>query len=244
MQLSQAGESFRGYARRILATLDEAQVELQEYDAMLRGMLRVGAVQTVSTYLLPQIAASFGRSYPRVGLRLETLAAGQIEEGLSTGALDLGLSFVPTNASGLSSEMLFEEQFVLVVGPDHPLAARKRVRVVDLAEYDLCLLSRQFCTRALIEAAFAQVAVKPLVAIETTTIESCLSIASAGGPATIAPELATKNQCYITCRIERPGIYRAICLLERDHQHPLRSSLAFKESIRRLSKRRFPENQP
>jgi LysR family cyn operon transcriptional activator len=234
VRLSQAGESFQGYARRVFATLDEAQVVLHEFNDLLRGVLRVGVIQTVASYLMPQVAAEFAKKYPAVQLKIEMLTAGQIENGLSAGGLDLGISFTLPNNSDLTEVELLSEQFVYVTSSEHPLSKRKRLRLEEIAEYDLCLLPNQFCTRQLIDAAFRQINQSPSITIETSTIESCVDIAIAGGPATIVPELAVNRLDYPFLRIEQPAIRRKICLLQRTGSQPLRASAAFKAIVMEL----------
>lgn len=236
VRLSQAGESFQGYARRVLATLDEAQVVLHEFNDLLRGVLRIGVIQTVASYLMPRVAAEFAKKYPAVRLKIEMLTAGQIESGLSSGSLDLGISFTPPSNSDLTEDKLLSEQFVYVTCSDHPLSERRRLRLEEVAAYDLCLLPNQFCTRQLIDAAFRQSNRLPLVTIETSSIESCVGIATAGGPATIVPEMAVSHLKTPFIRIEQPAIRRTISLLHRTGSQPLRASDAFKAIVLEIIK--------
>ena len=64
VRLTQAGTMFADYARRALNVLDEGQTAIGEFDALLRGRLRIAVVQTVGTYLMPSNAASFSQSHP------------------------------------------------------------------------------------------------------------------------------------------------------------------------------------
>lgn len=231
VRLTQAGEVFQDYARRALGLIEEGQSVLREFDELLRGRLRVGVVQTVGTYLVPHIIAKFNASFPLVTVRVENLSADEIETGLLDGKLDLGVTFTPENASQFNFEPIGEEQLMLVVSRQHRFASRKRIRVLDLADEPLCLMSNDFCTRRLINAAFAEAGANLVVAVEMTSIESCRNVTLAGGPPTIIPQLAVMSAKAPCVRIEQPVIKRTLCLLYSKTQTKLRCRDKFAELV-------------
>src|SRR5690606_15292721 len=137
---------------RVVQELDEAQTALDELAGLQRGSLRVGVVQTVNAYLMPDVVAAFTSAYPAVKLQVEELASGEIEQRVLEGMLQLGIGFVPTSTEGVESQQLFQEELVLVVARHHPLAGRAQLAVRDLERQPLILLSRAFCTRRLWDA--------------------------------------------------------------------------------------------
>ncbi len=236
VRLTQAGTTYREYARRALNVLEEGQSVLFEFDEMLRGKLTVGVVQTVNSYLTPRIVASFVADFPNVLLHMEELSADEIEEGLSTGSLDLGVSFEPSLGSDLRCENLFEEELVLLVHPGHRLAARKRVKVNDLGDERFCLLSKAFCTRRLIEQCFRQAATPCQVAAELNSVAGLIAVTEAGGPPTILPRLGVETSRLKIIRLEHPTPTRSICLLRAQGQSPLRAREMFVERLLKASK--------
>jgi len=193
VRLTRAGETFRAHARRILAEVTEAHAALQELDALGRGVLTVGAVQTVNAYLIPNVVSRFRKAYPGVALKVEELPADEIERGVLEGRLDLGLTFVPTREDGLAAETLFEEELVLVASTRHRLARRRSVDVKTLDGEPLVLLPPKYCTRRVIDAALQNARVQPRVAIEMNSIEGILRTVRTSHGATILPELATNT---------------------------------------------------
>ena len=189
VRLTQAGETYREYARRALNVLEEGQAVLHELDEMLRGTLTIGVVQTVNSYLTPEIVAAFIAEVPHVFLRVDELSADEIENGVLSGTLDLGISFQPGNGREFDVETLFSEEFALVVHPDHYLSSRKQVRVSDLIDVPLALLNRSYCTRRMIDAAFREAGVPCRVAVELNSVAGLVAITECGGPPTILPKL-------------------------------------------------------
>ena len=57
-----------------------------------------------------------------------------------------------------------------MVSPRHPLAQRKRVRMVELHRQGLVLLPRDFATRTMLDECFRSCGAEPVVAAEMNTI--------------------------------------------------------------------------
>ena len=232
IRLTGEGSVFFQYARKALNVLDEGQAAVDEFDELLRGRLRVGVVQTVGAYLIPKVVSQFSRDFPAVEVRVAESSASQIESGLHDGSLDIAVSFEPVGQRTLSHEVLFDEQFVLIVDKRHAFANRKKVRVVDLNETPLCILTRDYCTRRMVDAAFLDASVSPTVAIEMTSVEGCLGVVESGGPAAILPHLALSKRMLHAVRIERPVIKRSVCLIRRNSLGESRASEAFSGLVR------------
>lgn len=203
VRLTRAGETFRTHARRILAEVTEAHSALQELDALERGLLTVGAVQTVNAYLIPPAVSKFRKAYPGIAVRVEELAADDVERGVLEGRLDLGLTFVPAREAGLAAEALFEEELVLVTGARHRLARRRTVDVSILDGEPLVLLPQTYCTRRVIDAALQTARVQPRVAVEMNSIEGILRMVRSSSGATIVPELAAGISSSLGLKVVR-----------------------------------------
>lgn len=223
VKLSQAGELYREVARQALNVLEEGEALLHEFDHLLRGSLTIGVVQTVNAYLIPAVVAQFIREFPKVRLRIEELAASEIEDRLMKATLDLGLSFSPTSGSELECESLFEEELVLAVHPSHHCSQRKKIGLAALTTEPLSLLPRGYCTRRIIEESFRQASATLSVAVELNSIAALLAIVRAGGPPTIVPKLGIDSSTVKMVRLERPTPKRQVCILSSKTKPNLRT---------------------
>jgi LysR family cyn operon transcriptional activator len=231
VRLTVAGETLRHYARRVLLELDEAQVALLELDGLKRGKLYVGAVQTLNTYLIPPIIARFATSHPGVFLSVEELAAGQIEQAILHGRLNLGISFVPPATDEIGSEPLFEEELVLIVSDRHRLARRKFIKMKELDAEPLVLLPTVFYHRQLFDESAREVGARPRVAVEMNSIEGILGAIRRTGGATVLPALAlTKKQAGLgAISLMEPTPRRTVGLLWRRDSYRCKATNAFIE---------------
>lgn len=190
VRLTAAGEILYHHALRVLNELESARTAMNELEGLQRGKLSVGVVQTVNAYLMPQLAAHFASAYPGLHLTVEELAAGQIEEGLECGRLQLGVSFAPTNVSELDFEMLFEEELVMIVPCDHPLRGRSSVMVKELERTPMVMFSQAFCTRRLWDRCAQEAGICPHINLEMNTMSGILAAVQSSGLATVLPLLA------------------------------------------------------
>ena len=107
---------------------------------------------------------------------MEELGASMIAKRLVSGHLDIGVSYRPDNRPELWFEPLYNEQLRLVVAANHPLAKRKRVRMVELHHLRMVLLPRQFFTRQLLEDCFEAAGSRPHVVAELNTIAPSIEL--------------------------------------------------------------------
>jgi LysR family cyn operon transcriptional activator len=194
VQLTEAGTIFREHACRALREMEEALAAIEELEGLERGLLTIGVVQTVNAYLMPDVIARFSRAHPQIALRVEELAAGEIEHGLAEGRLDAGVGFMPASDARVASEPLLEEDLVLIVPKAHRLSRRQLVPMSELDNEPLVLLPSRFCTRRLIEDSLRTARARLHVAIEMNSIEGILAMVRTGRLATVLPRLALRKK--------------------------------------------------
>jgi DNA-binding transcriptional LysR family regulator len=192
-----AGELLVGYARRILVTVGEARVELDALAGLERGELAVGATQTAGRVL--DVIALFGVfNRQHSGIKLVSISgpAFELVEAVRTGSLDLAfvtgsasVSVGSESADGLEWQLLVErEPLVAVVGIEHRLAHRKRVRLAELAKSGSFVEFRAGTgLRATVDAAFDAIGLVRPVILELGRISDMVRFASHGLATAIVP---------------------------------------------------------
>ena len=173
---TEAGELFLAFASRALKEVDLGLAMLKPGGSDLTGQVRIGATHTFNIGLIPECVALFLARHPTVRVRIEELAADQIGAKLQAGELDLGIAYRPSGPSELWFEPLYNEEMVLVVADMHPLAGRKRIRMVELHQQRLVLLPEYFATRTLLDECFKASGAEPIVVAEMSTIAPMLGL--------------------------------------------------------------------
>lgn len=175
--LTESGEGFLPFAAQALKEVDQGLSVLKRDPNALSGVVRVGTTHTFNIGFIPTCAASFLERYPTVRIVVEELAAEAIDRALETEQLDIGIAYRPAGPSDLRFEPLYNEEMVLVVSEGHPLAARKRLRMVELHRQRLVLLPKSFATRHLLDECFGACGAEPVVVAEMNTLAPMLGLA-------------------------------------------------------------------
>lgn len=134
LTLAPAGHVLVNYAERLLDLADEARAAVT--DAMPRGRLRLGSMESAAAARLPSRLAAFHLRYPDVQLELRTGPTAQLLTGVRNGQLDCALVSGPVDDPRLCSEVAFAETLALVAPANHPPIARARdVRTLTLLTF-------------------------------------------------------------------------------------------------------------
>jgi len=176
--LTDAGEVFLAFAIKALQEVDLGLGALKHGSAEMAGALRIGATNTFNLGFIPKCVATFLARHPGVRVCVEELSADDIRAKLNRGDLDIGIAYRPAEPSDLVFEPLHNEEMVLAVSSEHPFAARKRVRMVELDRQMLVLLPREFATRVMLDECFRAAGAEPIVCAEMNTIAPMLELVS------------------------------------------------------------------
>ena len=124
ISLTAAGEALLPHARRILASLEDAQLGVASVDRDVRGSLEVIASESVSTYLLPRALRELRKRWPNTQFAVTVGTCARVTEGLASGRYDVGL-ILQTHCANTGAGSLFLTQVPLVVfaAAKHPLAS-------------------------------------------------------------------------------------------------------------------------
>jgi len=174
--ITEAGDALLERLRPALEQIDQALKVLRDNPDNLSGHVRIGATHSFNTNLVPQCIARFLDLHPSLKVTAEELSQSCIVERLQSGDLDLGIAYRPLQTHTLWFEPLYNEEMVLVVADWHPFASRKRVRMMELHNLRMTLLSNVFSTRKLLDEHFYAVGAMPQVVVEMNSIAPMIEL--------------------------------------------------------------------
>jgi LysR family cyn operon transcriptional activator len=190
VRMTEAGEILRSYMTPALEQIDRGVQALRGEGEQLTGKLRLGTTPSFNTRMVPSCVATYLHHYPGIQVTVEELAASMIIRRLSAGHLDLAVSYRPPDGSELWFEPLYNEELKLVVAATHPLAKRRRVRMVELHHVRMVLLPAQFQTRKLLDDCFEAAGAEPLIAAQLNSIAPMIELVRQTELAAIIAETA------------------------------------------------------
>ena len=141
VRLTAAGEAFLARAERILAEVERAQREMQEFADLTRGRVVIGALQSLDAFHFSSLLARFHACYPGIEIVLREEGTEVLLELLSAGQLDLSLTQITSGElpleltdPSIACEKLLKEEIVLVVAPKHSLAHIGQITLEELRD--------------------------------------------------------------------------------------------------------------
>ena len=136
VMLTSEGSDFLPKASELRTALATAVGEMRETAQHKRGRVRIAALPTVATRLLPKIVQEFIVRYPEVAVHLRDENDSGIVARLKSGEADIGFGSLLDKDPDLIYRPLFRDPIGLVCRADHPLArGRKPLSWAELADW-------------------------------------------------------------------------------------------------------------
>ncbi|WP_035051944.1 LysR substrate-binding domain-containing protein [Andreprevotia chitinilytica] len=145
--LTASGERIVEQAQRVLEEVQVVKQLAEQGKDPLAGPLRLGIIYTISPYLLPCLIPALREKAPQMQLLLEENYTSRLAEMLKQGEIDIAIVAEPFFESGVSTQPLYDEPFVVATPKGHPWEKLKRIDSEKLSEENVLLLSPGNCFR-------------------------------------------------------------------------------------------------
>lgn len=144
VRLTEAGERFVLQARGLVHDLDQAVTRFQPGAADAgRSTVRLGITTVVDVSLFGGIGAAFELAFQGVSLRIQRQLSVHLIRDLHRRVLDVAVIGLPSATQGLVTEHLGDDPLVVCLSSQHPLARRRRISLLDLAQDTLFWFERK-----------------------------------------------------------------------------------------------------
>jgi LysR family transcriptional regulator, benzoate and cis,cis-muconate-responsive activator of ben and cat genes len=195
LRLTEAGNYLCTEAKQILKAWDQAALGTHDIGLGKRGWLSIGFTRSAMYSILPPALKSFHQAYPQVELKLFEMLTEEQSDALRDQRIHIGIGRQPLAIPGCTAFPLLRERVVVVLAPDHPQAASKKVRIADLADTPLILYPKhqnaQF--KHSVQSLYRDAGVTPLVAHEAYEIQTAIALVAAGLGVTIVGESVARH---------------------------------------------------
>ena len=186
----------RALAKRGLAVFDELKHGVEELAFLADptvGELRIGSTESVAAGLLPAVIERFSRDHPRVHLDVAQAVISTLHyRELRERSIDLLLGRIPTPFAedDLETDIVYEDQVVIVAGQQSKWARARRVKLADLAGEAWVLPPADTMPGSLAAELFrAGGAEMPRAPVTTLSMHLCCRLAATGRFVTTLPTL-------------------------------------------------------
>lgn len=170
--LTPEGERVLEWAQRIVADVEGLYGEVGAMRHGLSGRLRIGAIPT-SLSAVSLVTTPLAARHPGVSVSVRSLNSREIERGLHSFELDIGLTYLDSEPlTGVRVLPLYRERYVLLTRADGPLGGRASVGWAAAASVPLALLTEDMQNRRIVNGIFREAGVEPQPTVETNSIST------------------------------------------------------------------------
>ena len=186
MRLSPAGTTLLDYARRLHELAEEARAAVGPEGATggkLRGVLRLGAMESTAATRLPALLGRMQKQHPELAVELRTGNPRVLSAHILAGEMDCALFAEPVSDERLESRPAYVEELVLVGPQKHaPIKSPQ-----DLPRGTLLAFEPGCPHRARLEEWCARGGVAPARLIEVGSYHAILGCCAAGMGVALMP---------------------------------------------------------
>jgi DNA-binding transcriptional LysR family regulator len=141
--LTKEGRVFFEEAKKLVAQAAHAMEAARNARNGESGTVRVGIPSRLGAVISKAVAEHRKRS-PAFDIQCKDICSSLQNEALRKGEIDIGFFRPPIDQAHLDCELLFEEEFVVVLPRTHPLAKRRFLRLKDIASQPSIIFDRSF----------------------------------------------------------------------------------------------------
>jgi LysR family hydrogen peroxide-inducible transcriptional activator len=197
--LTEAGKYLLEYARKILVEIADARRCLDELKREVVGRLAVGAIPTITPYVLPALIGKFQHRYPKVSLEIFEDTTERLVRRLEDGGLDIAFVSTCDESPALERLSLGKEALLILLPQEHSLAKKKKIRWGDLKSQKFLLLHEMHCLSAQVYQFLAAHHLRPALAVRGAQLGTIARMVAAGMRVSLVPQMMIEAEPVTGC---------------------------------------------
>jgi LysR family carnitine catabolism transcriptional activator len=216
--LTRVGTELNPVAARLLREVEAIVFNTRELAAKARGIIRVAALPSLCSTILPIALARYRALHPGVSVALRDVVAQRVVSLVKAEEVDFGIGSAPGGEPEIQFSSLLSDRMVVAFPARHSLRQSKSVKLNQLLKFPLILMATDSSVRKLVDGAFASINRLVMPAFEATYMSTAAGMVKAGLGITILPSSAIpmgELAGLLTRPISHPVITRELGVLEK-----------------------------
>ncbi len=178
--MTEAGQVLFESGLRLEFEVDGMRSELGALRGMLRGRVRVAAIESMIPDVLPRAINRFRDLHPAITFIVEALPSVQVPGLIQDGKADIGIGLSARPGPDFLVFSSVREPLVAVTSPSHPLAGKERLELADLADCMMVLAPPPSASRLIFDEACRASGIRLTAAVETNSVDLMQRLAASG----------------------------------------------------------------
>jgi DNA-binding transcriptional LysR family regulator len=191
--LTDAGRVLQEYAERLINLRSDAQEALAELRHLHQGKLAIAANELTALYLLP-VLAEFRRLHPMVRLLVQRSLGSQIPDDVLRHNSEIGVLTYNPQEPRLRSIVVYQDELIFVVPPQHPLARERQVSIRQLGTESFVAHIVSSPYREKVIQVFKRYKTPLHMDLELPTLQAMKSFVAQGNGVAFLPEISVQDE--------------------------------------------------
>lgn len=185
-----AGQAFYRHAQQMLKMAEQTQDVVRHSVGEVGGAVKLGLPSSLALVLVGPLIAMLEQRYPGISLEVYESPSSYLPAHLINQQVDLSILVNELTVPGIHAEPLIDEHLYFAQ-PRHANVLKTKVfDLLTIARVPLMLTTHATTLRHLVDRAFAEVGVVPIVKAQASSIQTLLLMVAKGGAGTIVPRSA------------------------------------------------------
>lgn len=139
LQLTEEGGRFLESAEKILSEVRLLEKDIVNFKKGKIGTLNITTQCYTAYHWLPCIIKYYKAKCPDININIHSNATHKPLEFLLSGDLDVGIVKTKIDNQNIHYERIFEDQLMVIMSKEHPLAQKKQIEIRDFEDEELFL---------------------------------------------------------------------------------------------------------
>ena len=228
--LTDAGRVLQEYAERLLNVRENAREALAELRELQKGKLVIGANEFTALYLL-RVLAEFGRLHPAIRIMVQRSLGSRIPDDVLRHNCEFGVLTYDPEDPELTSVVVYSDELILVVPPQHPLARESRVSIPQLGAESFVAHIVSSPYREKVLQAFKRHKTPLHMGVELPTLQAIKRFVAMGSGVAFLPEISVEDEIargeLVRIPVQELNVHRQLRLIYRKSGAPSHAGRAF-----------------
>lgn len=187
LQLTEAGRLLHEKGDLLLKGFDSLQQAMTEIVQGESGFIRIGVMEPVASFRLPEILPLFMEKYPKIQLSVQIHSSKLLMDMVAKDEVDFAVCSAPDISLDATFYPLFQEEVVLLMAEDHRLNQQDYVSLQDLRLEEFITTSTVCPFRRNFESQMIDAGIHPRYGLEVSNMLGLKHYVQAGFGVAIVP---------------------------------------------------------
>ena len=235
VSLTQIGHELVPVVERLLRELEGIVASTRALSSRTVGSVRIAALPSVSSTLLPPVIAEFRQQFPGIRFRLRDTVGNRIIDLVTSDAVDFGVGSAATGDADIDFTALFTDSMSAIFPATTRLRGKKSITLRELASESLILTDPESTVRHIVDHAFGALGTPVVPVQEVTYMATAIGMVKAGLGVAILPSSALEldeRRSLKAIPIDSNELKRTVGIIQRRHRSLSPAAAAFLSTFR------------